>query len=226
MRISELKNSGFCEIGRWQEVDGALVLDLVETVRKRGAVYVFVDNDEIAYIGLSMMPLDKRLYFYARPGPKQSTNIRLKALILDRLQSGSSFKILAAFPGKLEWNGLSLDVAPGLETALINATQPKWNKRGSIKNLSGPAEKVAIKRDTPIAAGDPSHSFWIYVNDGRKRGCIHRAACGHCNHGQGKFGGGKRSNGYWKSFAEREEIYSFARKIGYPDIKPCDVCGG
>jgi hypothetical protein len=226
MDVSDLIKAGFREIGHWRERDGALVPDLTEAVSERGAVYVFIDNDEIAYIGLSMMPLDKRFYFYANPGPSQSTNIRLKALILDRLAIGALFRILVAFPGQLEWNGLPLDVAPGLETALINSIQPKWNKKGSIKAIGKPKAKKEIQRETPVPAGDPSHAFWVYINDGRKRGSIHRADCGKCNFGRGIHGGGKRSNGYWRSFETSEDANAFARTVGYTDIKSCSFCGG
>jgi len=226
MDIAKLKDAGFREIGYWRERDGALVPDLTEAVSARGAVYVFVDNDEIAYIGLSMMPLDKRFYHYAKPGPSQPTNIRLKALILDGLSSGAIFRILVAFPGHLEWNGLPLDVAPGLETALINTIQPKWNKKGSVKALGDPKAKKAVQREIPVPAGDPSHAFWVYVNDTLKRGSIHRAECGHCNFGKGKFGGGKRTSGFWRSFETREAANSFVVTVGYADIKPCGFCGG
>jgi len=226
MNVSDLIKAGFREIGHWRERDGALVPDLTKAVSERGAVYVFVDDDEIAYIGLSMMPLDKRFYHYAKPGPSQPTNTRLKALILDRLAIGARFRILVAFPGQLDWNGLPLDVAPGLETALINTIQPKWNKKGRSKTQKKAKKTTPVQRETPVPAGDPSHAYWVYVNDVVKRGAIHRAECSHCNYGKGKFGGGKRQSGYWTSFETSEDAYAFARSVGYAGIKACAFCGG
>lgn len=79
-----------------------------------------------------------------------------------------------------------------------------------------------MKRSDP-----PSDApYWVYVNDGRKRGGIHLAECSSCNHGHGKHGGGSRSNGYWRSFDSREAAHNFACQIGYPDLKACRVCGG
>lgn len=79
-----------------------------------------------------------------------------------------------------------------------------------------------MKRSDP-----PSDApFWVYINDGRKRGAVHKGACGNCNFGHGKFGGGSQSNGYWRSFTTREDACRFARSTGYKDVKSCSFCGG
>ena len=81
---------------------------------------------------------------------------------------------------------------------------------------------------TGMVRSDPpsNRPYWVYVNDGRKRGAIHRGDCGNCNYGAGKFGGGSRSNGYWRSFEDRESAHAFAREVGYADLKSCSFCGG
>jgi hypothetical protein len=45
-----------------------------------------------------------------------------------------------------------------------------------------------------------SDSFYFYINFptfASKKILIHRGTCGHCNHGNGKKGGGSNEKGFW-----------------------------
>lgn len=227
MNERDLLNAGFQQIGEFALIEGNVVIRLDEPAADRKAVYALMDGEDIAYIGVAMMPLAKRLYFYAKPGVSQETSLRVNALIRAGLTEGRSIRIIATYPGRQTWNGLALDVAPGLETALIEFLQPKWNKKGRNKTKTNRiSTKQRVNFPEPQSENNRNHAYWVYVNDGRKRGAVHRAECSHCNFGKGKFGGGRRPNGYWKSFRLRKDAYAFADSVGYSDITACSTCGG
>jgi len=51
-------------------------------------LYAYVINRQIKYIGQTVMELKQRLYGYKKPGPTQSTNIRLNELIKNVIIDG------------------------------------------------------------------------------------------------------------------------------------------
>ena len=67
---------------------------------------------------------------YVRGHSRQRTSARVKALILEALAAGSRVEILIATPDPLEWNGLPVHTAPGLEAGLIRLIKPDWNMQG------------------------------------------------------------------------------------------------
>ncbi len=73
---------------------------------------------------------------------------------------------------------------------------------------------------------DADAPYWVYVNDHLKRGRIHRAECGFCNHGRGTQEGRERRTSYWRGFPTAEAAREFARDVGYTKLKPCSYCGG
>tara|TARA_R110002094_G_scaffold22142_1_gene34321 strand:+ start:3571 stop:4068 length:498 start_codon:yes stop_codon:yes gene_type:complete len=128
LRSEFLVESGFKESGEWLLNEGNIRLSS-EPPTSSG-VYAKVVNSEVVYIGVATKNLKQRLNFYRNPGNSQSTNIRLKAKIIEVLESGMSVEILIAMPKPGSWNGLPVDYVTGLEFALIERYQPTWNKKG------------------------------------------------------------------------------------------------
>src|ERR1039458_869726 len=60
--------------------------------------YTFVSGDVALYVGVATMGLAKRLYFYRRPGPTQKTSIRVKALLLEALETFNKIAISTPIP--------------------------------------------------------------------------------------------------------------------------------
>lgn len=83
------------------------------------------------YVGVATMGLAKRIYFYAKPGVSQRTSIRLNEIIRSELGSGAQIEVLIAQPEDLEWNGLPVHSAAGLELGLIKAYALPWNMRSA-----------------------------------------------------------------------------------------------
>jgi hypothetical protein len=70
------------------------------------------------------------MYNYQKPGSTQRTSRRLNEIITEQLGIGAVVDIYIAAPPALEWNGLPVHTAVGLESALIEMIQPPWNKMG------------------------------------------------------------------------------------------------
>ena len=86
-------------------------------------------DDEPLYLGKTIVSLRQRMASYRNPGPTQRTNIRLKERIRDELRAGRRIAVYALWPGDLEWRGLPIDLAAGMEAALIRDMRPLWNDR-------------------------------------------------------------------------------------------------
>ena len=94
-------------------------------------VYAFAANEVIHYVGVTRRGLRTRLNHYIRGHERQRTSARVKGLILDALRHGQIVSVLIAMPPKLEWNGLPVDGAAGLEAGLISLIRPPWNQQGA-----------------------------------------------------------------------------------------------
>lgn len=123
-----LLDAGFQKFGAW-ELRGDRIA-LIGDIPAEPGVYAHVVDGAVYYIGSATMGLKKRLYFYGKPGKTQATSIRVNALIKDELAKGRTVELIAALPEPTSWNGLPVDRITGLETGLIKAHCPPWNKRG------------------------------------------------------------------------------------------------
>ena len=94
-------------------------------------VYAFAVDGIIHYVGLTRLGLRTRLGHYVYGHAQQRTSARVKALILEALAGGRSVSVLISRPPQLEWNGLPVDGAAGLETGLIRLIRPPWNQHGN-----------------------------------------------------------------------------------------------
>jgi hypothetical protein len=75
--------------------------------------------------------LRTRLGHYLRGHEGQKTSAHIKRRIIETLLSGAVVQVLVATPPELEWNGLPVDGAAGLETGLIRLIKPPWNRQGN-----------------------------------------------------------------------------------------------
>jgi hypothetical protein len=214
-----LIEGGFHRVGRWsRDVSGALALD--GTAPPIPGVYAFAIDGQVHYVGVASRNLAQRLYFYAKPGPSQPTNIRLNQLLKDTLARGAEVEVYIACPPALEWNGWPISAAEGLEAALIRDHHLPWNKRGATK---------PGRADTPTAVS-PSQiigqTWWVYENWTHRRARIHRGECGHCNHGHGAQVGASIKNGRWIGpFADRSKAAAAADRLKHRDTSTCAACG-
>lgn len=122
---------GFVRCGEWQ-LDGMQPKYALERhATAQNVLYAFIVSGEVAYIGKTTQPLQRRMYGYQRPGPTQSTNIKCNAYLREALQGG---KVVAihALPdnGLLFYGGFHVNLAAGLEDSIIGGIKPPWNSAG------------------------------------------------------------------------------------------------
>lgn len=129
LTVERLLQSGFKEVGCWAVAERR-INPPPDLPAERG-VYAFAIDAQVMYIGLASRSIRQRLGFYARPGASQRTNVRLNAVIRDRISTGATIRILVAHPDDGEWNGFRLSGPEGLEAALIEDFDLPWNERGS-----------------------------------------------------------------------------------------------
>lgn len=127
--IDVLIEAGFERLGIWVgDGDGGIALD---TPAPRDAgVYVFVVDRLIKYIGVSRAGIRSRMSNYRLGQAGQRTSARVNQIINEHVAKSTVVEIYIAMPPALEWNGLPVITAAGLEAGLIKMIQPPWNKMG------------------------------------------------------------------------------------------------
>jgi hypothetical protein len=126
--IDVLVDAGFSLLGTWTTTETGIALS-TPAPRDPG-VYAFVIEGIVKYVGLTKMGFARRMYSYSRPGSTQRTSQRINGIISEHAAAGTVVEIYIAIPPALEWNGLPIHTAAGLEAGLIEMIQPPWNKMG------------------------------------------------------------------------------------------------
>lgn len=163
-----LLNMGFVELGEWRvKSDRALEFRLdpdlpALAVRADEAValYAFAEGDRVCYIGKTARSVRRRFVGYGRPGQSQSTNIRCHSRIRQILGSGGEVRVLIFNPiTHLRYGDFEIDLAAGLEDALIKAFDPPWNGRDRGRPISEDAEREiedAVSEETVEGQDTPT----------------------------------------------------------------------
>lgn len=124
-----LTEAGFILLGEWKIQDGELILS--SQAPNEAGVYAFLVDGAVVYIGLAQRGFKSRMRNYRDGREGQRTSRRVKGLISAALASRKRVEVLLGIPDvSLEWNGLPINAAAGLETALIKKLQPEWNMQG------------------------------------------------------------------------------------------------
>lgn len=92
------------------------------------ALYAFVINETVMYVGKTSRKLSSRLYGYQAPGTSQLTNIRVNELIRQALDEKQEVQIYAfEDPRPQQLGQFRIDLAAGLEDDIIRQLRPQWN---------------------------------------------------------------------------------------------------
>ena len=128
--LQQLVNIGFEEVGHWFLEADQVTFALNKSAKEANILYSFVVDGEVKYIGKSVQTLHKRMYLYKQGGDSQKTNIRNKADINACLVKGQQVKIYVLVPDlQMEYKGMPINIAAGLEDNIILKLKPEWNKR-------------------------------------------------------------------------------------------------
>ena len=130
-RLKDLEEIGFRKVGAWKLESGKPVFALDSDEPAHSALYAYVSGREVLYLGKTTQPLRRRMYGYQRPGPTQRTNIAVRARISQLLAQQQALDIYAFLDnGATRIGAFEVNLAAGLEDALLRALQPPWNTQG------------------------------------------------------------------------------------------------
>lgn len=122
----DLLRAGFSEIGEW-ELTPSGGLRGPATAREKPCIYAFLIEDAIVYVGLATFGVSRRLRSYEIADAEAKNRTALTFLLYEALADGQQVKVLAADAELMDYNGIPVDVAAGLESALIVRARPLWN---------------------------------------------------------------------------------------------------
>jgi hypothetical protein len=164
--MNRLLKIGFACVGNWTLTDTyQLVLNLRSNNSSKNVLYSFVSNGIIKYIGKSIQKLEDRLYGYKNPGNSQSTNIRVNKQLIDQLKQGHPIDILILNDnGHLSFGEFKINIAAGLEDALIYEISPDWNYSGKKKIIDDEQSiSTSIKYETKNEKLSVSNVFEVKI---------------------------------------------------------------
>jgi len=130
--LDKLLEIGFISIGHWQTSGGSPNLVQTDLHNASPALYAFVENGRVLYVGKTSQTLKKRLYFYGRPGISQRTNIRINTKLKTALAEGREIEMYGyndVRPFKV--GVFELNLAAALEDSIIKTLSPVWNSHGT-----------------------------------------------------------------------------------------------
>ncbi|UVC08182.1 GIY-YIG nuclease family protein [Rhizobium sp. TH2] len=163
--VHTLTELGFREIGHWQSgaVPGVLSYCVKElsdfgkgaVLDEPQALYAFVSQARVLYIGKTARSVRQRLMGYCRPGVTQRTNVRCNKCIQEGLARNEEIRILIfRTTAQLKYGSFHLNIAAGLEDSLIDAFKPPWNGAEKGRVLSEEAERELAEPVPTVAARD------------------------------------------------------------------------
>jgi hypothetical protein len=149
LTAGDLRALGFQEIACWTAGGTGIALQIDEGRKTQltvaNALYAFCRDEEVLYIGKTARTLKERLAGYCKPGASQRTNRRCNEAIGKALEKGEAIAVLAFIPvAHLRFLEFEINLAAGLEDALIRRFDPPWNGGGKGGAI---AESAAIEAE-------------------------------------------------------------------------------
>ena len=167
-KLEELK---LIPIGRWEiQVDKLVyVIENDKHLNTPNSLYAFLVNEPlneyITYIGKTTQTLGSRFYGYCR-GNGKSTNNKVHHKIKEQLNLNNTVNIWALLDDSpLSWGNYNINLAAGLEDALISKLKPIWN--GSKTSSEALEEDTLLEENNEIYPLDEQTKLQhAYYNQG------------------------------------------------------------
>lgn len=199
----DLEQIGFRSLALWR-VDAERLSYEIDTRPEEAkelldapnALYAFCRGEEVLYIGKTTRSIRTRFTGYCRPSATQATNLRCNAAIREAGALGETIAILAFSPSdKLQFAGLPINLAAGLEDALIAHFAPPWNGIGPGRRPVTETAAIEAEETSPEGSGTgeeaqaPDHAtFTVMLNKTYYEGDIINPGIAHarCFGGDGE----------------------------------------
>lgn len=176
--LERLTAVDFQLLGEWKQVNNALLYDLTpETpanlARLKGsALYAFVCQESVIYIGKTSVSLKQRFVGYCKPGAEQSTNKKCHKAIRTKLSAGETVQIYSLSGGtRLSWGDFEINLAAGLEDSLINELDPPLNGRSGTRAMTDSEVFERQVLHLPNPASEPESQKFT-ANDAAKADAV------------------------------------------------------
>jgi len=139
--IQILADIGFKDIAQWEVVDLKKLRDLGDDAEvwrnikaHKNALYAFYEGIAVLYIGKTARSIEKRFIGYRDPGKTRATNWKCHNKIRHLIGKEKTVRIMV-LPDEtsLQWGSFSINLAAGLEDALVEAIRPELNGKGVNK---------------------------------------------------------------------------------------------
>ncbi len=137
--IKDLQEIGFCYVGEWKLNGGVLKHNCQELPDAKNALYCFVIESEVFYVGKTTNTLKKRLWQYENSHDSQRTNKKVSNKLIEQLSNGKEVSVFIFVDPKPKTKGrFYVNLSAGLEDSIINTLNPIWNQMSKrrIKNHS------------------------------------------------------------------------------------------
>jgi hypothetical protein len=182
-QIAELDILQFKQVGYWELKNEKInyVSSDLNNFKIKNVAYAFIENPAglIKYIGKTTMSLEKRFSGYIK-GYGKSTNHKNHNKILNCLKENKKIDIYAlldVYP--INWGKFNINLAAGLEDALIAEFQPEWNggktesqllEIQTLENNDNIKEKKSIEEDANIFTVKLGETYFNsgFINPGVK----------------------------------------------------------
>ncbi len=144
-----LLNIGFCDVGFWTvqndrlkyAFDGENAVANKDLFLVSNVLYAFVEGDEVKYIGKTTQSLRSRFAGYCNPSERQSTNTKNNANLREIISRGIHPRIFVFAPiTLLNYGDFPINLAAGLEDALVSSFTPAWNGARAGQRITETAE--------------------------------------------------------------------------------------
>lgn len=133
--VERLLELGFVEAGSWALLGEKPRVTLNHLRDACPALYALVEDDTVVYVGKSINTLRHRMQHYQTPGPTQRTSRRNHASIASSLGAGRRVRVFVLVcDAPMEYRGIAVNLAAGLEDPLIALFRPAWNMVGNSKS--------------------------------------------------------------------------------------------
>lgn len=164
LTADDLLNLGFVNVGRW-EPDGDSIKYVLEEADRAAsevrlaalsALYAFVIDRDVLYIGKTARSIRRRFVGYCRPGRSQATNKRCHRNVQSAIAKDQCVRIYAFTPiTHIQYGEFGIDIAAGLEESLIKAFDPPWNWSAGRRRLTEEAEREIEEAKRNVVAEPP-----------------------------------------------------------------------
>gem|GEM_PF-6641024 len=120
---------GFEHIGYWQKRADRDQLTLRGNVDGKAAVYLFIVENEVMFVGAAHGGMKQRMDHYANH-TRSTSALKIRNAILQCLEQGRTVHVLSQSftPVIRDVDGLPIDMVAGTQAGLRRLLQPAWNR--------------------------------------------------------------------------------------------------